>query len=135
MGDWTQAEVRRFGKDSLAAGGRGAREELGMPVADDSVRLKNRGGDLDLDQDDHGRADRDGRRGVHHNAERAVIGIGVHRMDVSHLDYCEQRQQDKTHHGGNRQSAWLCAAIPAEVCPECCQTTTPALRIHIIGCE
>jgi hypothetical protein len=100
-------------KDELAAGGRGACKQLGMPVPDDRLRRKNRGGALDLDQHNHGGRDRDGCGGVHHDAQRAMVGIAVERMHVRYLDHGQQRQQGKTHHGDQRQSSWLWPAIPA----------------------
>jgi hypothetical protein len=84
-----------------------------MPVTGDCVRFKYRGRTLDLDQHHHGSGHRNGRRRMHRNAQRAMVGIGVYRVDVRHLDYSQQAQQDKTHHGHQRQSTRLCAAFPA----------------------
>jgi len=103
-GNGNGAERRKTGKAALAAGGRGARKELGMPVTGNRLRLKNRGGGPDLDQHDHGRSDGYGRCRVHHDAQRATVGIGVHLVNVRHLDHGQQRQQDNTHNGGQRQS-------------------------------
>lgn len=104
---------KRIRKDGLAACGRGARKELGMPVADDRERLKNRGRGLNLDQYDNSSRHRDRRCSMHHNAERAVVGIAFERVHVRHLDHGQQRQQGKTHDCDQRQGAWLCASIAA----------------------
>lgn len=76
-----------------------------MPVSDNSLWLKNRGGGLDLYQQDHRGYDRNRRRRMHGNAERAVVGIAVKRMHVRHLHHGKQRQQDQAHQDGQRQSA------------------------------
>ena len=94
-------------KDGLAAGGRGAREKLGMPVPDDRLWRKNLCGSLDPDQHDYGGCDRDGRCCVHHDTQRAMVCIAYERVRVRYLDDSQQRQQDKTHHGDQRQSTWL----------------------------
>jgi hypothetical protein len=36
-----------------------------------------------------------------------MAGIAAERMRVRHLDRGQQRQQGKTHQGGQRQSSWL----------------------------
>ncbi len=66
-------------KDALTADGRGTRKELGMPVADGRARLKNRRGTLHLHQHHHGSRHRDGRRRVHRDAQRAMVGIPLQR--------------------------------------------------------
>src|ERR1039458_1379875 len=63
-GNANHAELKNR-KLALVAGGRGAREELGMPVAGARARLKNRGGGFDLDQHHLGSRHRDGRGRVH----------------------------------------------------------------------
>ena len=101
-------------KDGLAASGRGARIELGVPVPDDRLRRKNLCGSLDLDQHDQQGHSYDGRCRVHHDAELAMVGgIAVEGMRVRHLDYSQQRQQGKTHHSDQRQSTWLWPSNPA----------------------
>lgn len=124
----------KIGKEALAALGRRAYKKLGMPITRDRARLINRGAGLNLDQDnDCGRnSDRRGR--MQHDAKRTVVGIGIYRMHVRNLNNRQQRQQDKAHHGHYRQSERLCAASSAEMCLKSCQTATPALRIHKIGC-
>ena len=122
----TQAEI---GKTPLTAGGRRACNELGMPVADSRARLKNRRRSLNLHQHHHGNRNRDGRRRVHHDAQRAVVGIALQRMHVRHLHHGQQRHQEKAHHRRRRQCAWLSTARSADLCLQSCQPTTLVLRI------
>jgi hypothetical protein len=68
------------------------------------MRYKNRGRALELHQNNDRRRNRNRRRGMHHNAEWAMVGIRFHRMNVRNLDHGQKRQQDQTHHGSNRQS-------------------------------
>ena len=91
-----QAELENC-EDALAGGWRRTGEELRMPVADDSARFENRGRRFDPNQDDHGSRYRNGRGGVHDDAQRAMIGVALDGMDVRHLDDSQQRKQDKTH--------------------------------------
>jgi hypothetical protein len=49
-------------------------------------------------------------------------------MHVRHLDHGQQRQQGKTHHGNQRQSAWLWPANPAQTCPESAQRKNPCIQ-------
>jgi hypothetical protein len=126
-----QADAKKSER-RLAAAGRGTNEELGVPIAGDRLRLENGRAGLDLNQNNNGSCNRDGRGCMEQDAEGAVVGIGIDRMHVRHLDYGEERQQDKTHDGDHRQSEQLCAAFSAEVCLKCCQTGTSHLRIHKI---
>lgn len=94
----------------------------------DDAGLENRRGGLDLDQHDDDGCDRDRRSRVHHNAERAMVGVVFDGMDVRHLDHCQQRQQDKAQHGYCRPGAWLSAAFSAEMCLQSCQTDDPCTK-------
>jgi len=67
---------------------------LRMPVPCDRTSLKNRSRTLDLDKNYNSSSHSDRRRCMHHDAKRAMVGIGVHRMNVSHLRNSQQRQQD-----------------------------------------
>src|ERR1035441_6285276 len=132
---WPGGRVQsRIRKDGLAAGWRRTCNEFRMPVPNHGLRLNGGGCGLDLDQYAHRGHNRDGRRRVHCNAQRAMVGIAVQRMHVRHLHHGKQRQQDQAHQDGQRQSAWLCAAFPAEICLKSCQQITPESRIHMIGC-
>jgi hypothetical protein len=75
---------------------------------------------------------------MHHNAKRAMVGSGFHRMHVRHLRHGKERQQDKTHNGNHGQSTMLCAAFSVEVCLQSRQDTCPYLKntqdwMHSIG--
>jgi hypothetical protein len=96
-----QAEARKIGKAPLAASGRRPRKELGMPIAGEGARLKDKGAGLDLDQDDDGRRDGDGGSRMEQDAQGAVVGIGIDRMHVRYLDNGKECQQDKAHHGND----------------------------------
>ena len=78
-----------------------------MTVADHNARFYNWRLGPDPDQEDNCRGHRNRRRRVHGNAELAMIGVGLQRMDVRHLDHGQQRQQGKTHYRDHRQSTQL----------------------------
>ena len=99
-----------------------------MPETKDRARLKDRGGCFKLDQHDHGGCYRNRRRRMHHDAKLAVMGIVLDRMDMRHLGHSKQRQQDKTHHGDHRPSAWLGAASSAEICLKSSQQNSPHIK-------
>jgi hypothetical protein len=99
-----------------------------MPVTDDRAGLENRGRHFDLDQDNHGGRYCNGGGGVHDDAQRAVVGIVLDGMDVRYLDYGEQRQQDKAHHGRDRPRNRPGAKSSAEMSLESCQETIPYLK-------
>jgi hypothetical protein len=42
---------------------------------------------------------------VHHDAERAVIAIGLEGVNVSDLDDRQERKQEQAQDGGGRESA------------------------------
>jgi hypothetical protein len=84
-----------------------------VPVAGDRTGFKNWSGTLDLDQHHDRCGHRDRRCRVHHNAEWAMVCVGIHLVYVDNLHHRHKRQQDKTHQRDNPQGTWLCAAIPA----------------------
>jgi len=103
---WHGVRVQEmFRKDDLAAKRRWARNELGVPVPNHRAHLNHRRRRSGLYQHHHRSHHRDRRRGMHRNAQRAMIGILVLRMHMRHLDHGQQRQQNQTHYGRNRQSA------------------------------
>jgi hypothetical protein len=57
-----------------------------------------------------------------------MVGVAVNLMDVRHLDYGQQRQQDKAHHSNHRQSTEPCAAFPAEISLKSCQQNIPCIK-------
>lgn len=126
-GPWVRLK-RKIGRDALAAVGWGACEELGVPIPDERARLNERRGGSKSDQDNHSRDDRNRRSRVHRNAQLAMVGIRVQRMHVRHLDNNQQRQQGQTHKSGCPESAWLAAAISADVGLGSCQMTIPNLK-------
>ncbi len=79
-----------------------------MPMpAGDSVLIEHGDVTLDLDKDDEsgGHDDRD--RRMHADTQRAMIGVGVDRVRVSHLRHGKQGEQDQAHQGDRRQSRQL----------------------------
>jgi len=68
----------------------------------------------DENDDEGGRSHRRGR--MQNDAERAVIGGGLHRMHVRYLDESEQGEQDKAQ---NRLRVHV--AMPAGLEPRTCQ--------------
>jgi hypothetical protein len=95
-------------KGALVPGGRRAIEEGRMPISTNRANFKRRwrrGCDPDRENancHDHERHNR-----VHHNAERAMIGITADRMHVRNLGDGQKRQQDEAHHSYGPQSARL----------------------------
>lgn len=74
-------------KDALATSGRWASKERGMPVSDGRVNLKrHRRGSFNPDQENRDQQHYKGRDRMHHDAKRAMIGIGVDRMCKRHMD-------------------------------------------------
>ncbi|MGA2887237.1 MAG: hypothetical protein ABSE51_04245 [Terracidiphilus sp.] len=112
---------RNFGDDVLAACGRRAREELGVPMPDDRPRLNERCGGPDSDQDNHRCHHRNGRSRVHRDAQRAMVGIRVERVCVRHLNQGQQREQGQTHQSRRPESAWLRAVTTADLILQPCQ--------------
>jgi hypothetical protein len=69
---------------------------------------------------------------VHHDAELAVIGIGIVRVLVRYLGYDQQRQKDKAHDRNYRQNATPDAAFLAEICLKSCQSMVSAVSLFIL---
>ena len=92
-------------ESALGGGGRRAREELGIPVADGDTHGKDGRGSADLNENNYGGRGCDRRRGVHGDAERAVVCSGFSGVDVRYLNYGQEREQDQTQHSHDRQSA------------------------------
>jgi hypothetical protein len=99
-----------------------------MPVAGDSVRFKNRGSALDMDQDHHGGRHCDWGCRMHYYAKGAMVGCGLNRVNVCHLDQGEQCKQEKTYHRDHRQATMLCPAFPTEIFKWSCQYTSPYVK-------
>ncbi len=63
-----------------------------MTVADHNTRFHSGGLGPNLDQNHNCRRRRDRSRRMHGNAELAMVGIGLQRMHMRHLNHREQRQ-------------------------------------------
>ena len=118
-------------KGALAADGRWASEELGLPIPDDRARLDNRLGGADSDQDYYSRGNRNRRRRVHRDAQRTMVGIAVQSMDMRHLDHGHHRQQSQTQQSGCPESAWLPAASAANIRLQSCEQKHLQLQGYI----
>lgn len=99
-----------------------------MPVAGDFARLNQRLGGSKAHQNHHGREHRNRRGRVQRDAQLAMVGIAVYRMDVRHLDDGQQRQQGQTKQSGCPESPWLPAVAPAVISLESCQSAFPYFK-------
>ena len=80
-------------RDVLAASGRRASKQDGMPVSDDRASLAHRGRcDSDPDQENLSHGDCERHHRVHHDAQRTMIGVAANRMHVRHLGHGQNRQ-------------------------------------------
>ena len=79
-------------KLALEAIRRGAGEKLRMPIAADRERFTYWGSSLKRDQHHHGSGRRHRHRRMHGNAQRAMVGIGIYRVNVGHLHHGQQGQ-------------------------------------------
>jgi hypothetical protein len=122
-----QAELESY-EDALTGGWGRTGEELRMPVTNDCAGFENRGRRFDLDHDDHDSRYHNGRGCVHDNAQRAMVCVTLDGMDVRHLDYGQQRKQDKTHDGDGQPGTRPGVKASAEISLESCQGTTFYLK-------
>jgi hypothetical protein len=76
-----------------------------VPVPDYRVRLDNRRGASEYDQDYDSRGNPNRSRRMHRNAERAVVGVALQGMYVRHLDHGHHCQQCQTQQSGCPESA------------------------------
>jgi hypothetical protein len=107
-----------------------------MPGTYDPARFKDRGGRSYLDEDDDGSSDCDRSHCVHDDAQRAMVGVAFEGMNVRDLDYGQQRQQDKAHHGGRRECSPRGRAVSVPSCYKSRQKHFPlTLRIHTFRCR
>jgi hypothetical protein len=94
--------------------------------------LKNWRWPLNLHQHDNRGRNRHRNRRMHRNAQRAMVGVGIHRMNVRHLYNGQKCKQNKTHQGRYRQSSkfgvGLRAAISTQICLKFCQHTIPYFK-------
>jgi hypothetical protein len=115
-----QTQMKRM--DALQGDRRGSDEEaeLGFPGHQDWLSNRNR--DAQAHKQDRNRGSRRGRHRVHHDAQLAVIGIGLVAVYVRNLRNGQERHQDQAHGGDNRQKAG--AALPEPLRPQCRQNLT-----------
>ena len=109
-------------RDALAAGGRRASKEGGMPEADDRARFEqHKRGGPDPGQNDSGQDGWGRNYRVHQNAYRAMVCIACNRMHVRQLDQNEKCQQDEANYSRHLDNAGLSAAIVAQMWLNSCQ--------------
>jgi hypothetical protein len=82
--------------------------------------LGHRSGHGDLNQRDECHRGYNGRGRVHHDAQRAMIGVAAFLVVMRDLRNSQQRQQNHTDKGHDRKSTWLSASIPLRACLESC---------------
>ena len=79
-----------------------------MPVSGDHADFKRtQRRNFNPDEDDCDQHDHDGHNRVHGDAQRAMVGIAIGRMDVRYLNDGKQREQDQAQNGRHLQSVWL----------------------------
>jgi hypothetical protein len=100
-----------------------------MPVADDRARLAPWLRSTDANQ--HNGCDCDRSRGVHGDAKRAMIGGLFGRMKVRYLNDRKESEKDKAEDSHQRRNAGNCAAFPAELWRESCQSADPYPQEYI----
>ena len=118
--------------------GRGADEELALPLPPDLTNLEDRGARLQLYKQDGGSSSRNRRRSMQNDAKRTMVGVGIDLVNVSDLDDGEQRKERQANNEEDREGPWPRATITAHPCVKCVQTQVPVRgptsRIHTIGC-
>lgn len=129
--------VVKIRREALAACGRGTNEKLGFVMTNDGFDLNKRRKNAHLHQYSRNLGCLNRRRRVHRNAKRAMVGSGFIRVDVRHLDNCEQRQQHEAQDRDHAQSSGLrepglCTCVHTDLRLESCQKPSPALRIQVI---
>lgn len=99
-------------------------------MANDDASFEMRGLRADSDQND--RSGQDGDRGcrMHRDTQRAMVGVGFNRMDVSDLNDNQQSQQRQTHQGHGSESR---CSRATEVLLKPDQMAIPYQRIHRLG--
>jgi hypothetical protein len=90
-------------KDALAGDGRRPNEEANLPLASNYDGLSRGSGGSQLHDDDDSRRRRNRDYRVHHDAQLAVIRVGVVRVKVRSLSDGQHRQQDQAEHRDGRQ--------------------------------
>jgi hypothetical protein len=79
-----------------------------MPVSGDRADFKKTWRqNFDPGQDHCDQQDHDGHNRVHRDAQRAVVGIAIRRMDVHYLGYGQKREQNQARNSRHFQSTLL----------------------------
>jgi len=92
-------------EDALAGGWRRANKEAGKALPGDDVRLSRGSRGADRHQDNGGCRGSCGHCRVHHDAQLAVIGVGLAGVQVGDLSHGKQGQQRQTQNYHRRQKA------------------------------
>jgi hypothetical protein len=120
-------------KDALAGDRRRANEETNLPLAGNYDGLGLGRGSSQLHDDDDGRSGSHGRHRVHCDAELAMIGVALARMQVGDLSNGERGQKDEAQDCDGRQKAGRDAisgaAFAAENCVKSSQSMRPSTSI------
>jgi hypothetical protein len=128
-------------KDALTGDRRRANEEANLPLAGNYDGLGLGRGSSQLHDDDDGRGGSHGRHRVHCDAELAMIGVALARMQVRDLSNGKRGQKDEAQDRDRRQKAGrdaasgaiVGAAFAAENCGEsrhgACQPLRPSTPI------
>jgi hypothetical protein len=110
------------GEDALAGAWRGANKEASLALPDHADWRSPWDEDSQSHNLDDGCQGRDWHHRVHHNAQLAMISVGLVLVNVRNLGYGQQRQKDKAHDSNRRQKP-LPAAASAEISLKSCQST------------
>jgi len=116
-------------KDALAGGWRRADEVVREELAGGWRGLRLRSRFSQLHQNHCGRQGSNRNQRVHHDAQLAVVGVGLVGMKVRDLSHGEQRQQDKAHARNKQRECLPGAALSAEMCRKSCQRRDLAVSI------
>ena len=103
-----------------------------MPGPENRAYLHGRGLRAQSDKNDDCNRNRDGRGGVQHGAERAVICVRGQRVDVRHLHHGQQGQQNEANHRDHRRIARQGEPLAAPVVVVSAQNLLRNVRIHRI---
>jgi len=113
------------GTDALAGDRRGPNEEPELALAGNDDRIGLRSGRAEPDQRNFGASNRNRRQRVQHNAQLAMICVGLAGVKVSNLAHGEKRQQDEAHARDYQREFPPGAALCAEMCQKSCQLGKP----------
>jgi len=83
--------------DAGLEGGWRTDEELPLTMQAEGPHLDLRNECLHLDEDNEGCRNRQWSRGVQDDADGAVVGVGIDRVHVRHLDESEQGEKGQAH--------------------------------------